>query len=213
MTLLPNLPPIPADEPPPATGSVASAVPPNDTPPLGPELEASEVFDLSDEEFRRQLFKENHGLPLMVLGLCGGACLLIAAGKGYYDGGGIGAAGMSFVSLLLFVFALTTGTMAAWIVGKLFDSDFGSFGGLLIRVGALVCAHFLAFIGLSMAVDIVFVVILGLPVLLALAIWLLGMNPLQAFLFSITMSAIAVIALSVLAVSLVAALGPAGAPV
>jgi hypothetical protein len=192
----------------PGTGLVAGAAPPNATPPLDAG-ESKEVMDLTDEQFRRELLAENNTVPGLVLGVCGGAGLLIAAGNGFIQAGVVGAAGMSFVAVLLFLFAVVVGTIAAGILGKLFASDFESLGGLLARVGAVCAGYFLCFMGLASVMDTVFVFVLGLPILLVLAVWLLGMQPVQAFIFALAMNAIVVFAMSVVAVSLIAAIGPA----
>ena len=194
----------------PGSGFVAGAAPPNETPPLSGG-ESGEVIELTDEQFRRELFRENNKVPALVLGLCGAAGLLIGAANGFFEGGMVGAAGMSFVVVLLFLFAATVGTIVAGFLGKLFASDFQSIGGLMLRVGAVVAGYSLYFVGLGAVMDTVFVIVLGLPILLGLAIWLLGMHPIQAFIFALAMNAIVVISMTVVAVSLIAAIGPAPA--
>ena len=152
---------------------------------LGVAQGDDQVVFLSEEEFRRDLLKENHLLPLLVLGICGGLAFLITAFGGLAEGGVAGAIGAGIFFGALFGVSALTGSLAAWAVGKLFAEDFGSFPTLLLRIAAVTAAEFLVFMGLAALMGPIPTLLLGLPVLLVLVIWLVGMNLFQAFVFSV----------------------------
>ncbi len=144
-----------------------------------------QVEFLTEEEFRKEFLKENHLLPLLVLGVCGGLAFVISAVGGLAEGGVAGAIGAGIFIGALFGVSALTGSLAAWAVGKLFAEDFGSFPTLLLRIAAVTAAEFLIFMGLAALMGPIPTLLLGLPVLLVLVIWLVGMSLLQAFVFSV----------------------------
>ncbi len=152
---------------------------------LGVAQRDDPVAFLSEEEFRKQFLRENHLLPLLVMGICGGLALVIAAAGGLAEGGVAGAIGAGIFIVALFGVSALTGSLAAWAVGKLFAEDFGSFPTLLLRIAAVTAAEFLIFMGLAAMMGPIPTILVGLPVLLVLVVWLVGMNLLQAFVFSV----------------------------
>ena len=79
------------------------------------------------------------------------------------------------------------GTGAAWIVGKLFNEDFGAFRILMLRVSAVVSAQFLILMGFAAVIGPILAMLVSLPAQFFLAAWLLGMDMLQAFVFTVVM--------------------------
>lgn len=156
---------------------------------VGNELGVAQGDDqiefLSEEEFRKEFLRENHLFPLLVLGICGGLAFVITAAGGLAEGGVAGAIGAGIVIVALFGVCALTGSLAAWAVGKLFAEDFGSFPTLLLRIAAVTAGEFLIFMGLAALMGPIPTIFLGLPVLLVLVIWLVGMSLLQAFVFSV----------------------------
>ena len=144
-----------------------------------------QVVFLTEEEFRKDFLKENHLLPILVLVVCGGLAFLITAIGGLTEGGAAGAIGAGIFFGALFGVSVLTGSLAAWAVGKLFAEDFGSFPTLLLRIAAVTAGEFLIFMGLAVLMGPIPTILLGLPVLLVLVIWLVGMSLLQAFVFSV----------------------------
>ncbi len=152
---------------------------------LGVVQGGDQVVFLTEEEFRKDFLKENHLLPILVLVICGGLAFVIAAIGGLAEGGVAGAIGAGIFFGALFGVSVLTGSLAAWAVGKLFAEDFGSFPTLLLRIAAVTAAEFLIFMGLAALMGPIPTLLLGLPVLLVLVIWLVGMSLLQAFVFSV----------------------------
>ncbi len=152
---------------------------------LGVVQGGDQVVFLTEEEFRKDFLSENHLLPILVLVICGGLAFVIAAIGGLAEGGVAGAIGAGIFFGALFGVSVLTGSLAAWAVGKLFAEDFGSFPTLLLRIAAVTAAEFLIFVGLAALMGPIPTILLGLPVLMVLVIWLVGMNLFQAFVFSV----------------------------
>ena len=157
---------------------------------LGVAQGDDQVVFLTEEEFRKDFLRENHLLPILVLVVCGGLAFLITALGGLTEGGAAGAIGAGIFFGALFGVSVLTGSLAAWAVGKLFAEDFGSFPTLLLRIAAVTAAEFLVFMGLAVLMGPIATILVGLPVLLVLAVWLVGMNLLQAFVFSVILKMI-----------------------
>ena len=149
-----------------------------------------QVVFLTEEEFRKDFLKENHLLPILVLVVCGGLAFLITAIGGLTAGGAAGAIGAGIIFGALFGVSVLTGSLAAWAVGKLFAEDFGPFPTLLLRIAAVTAAEFLIYMGLVALIGPIPTILVSLPVLLVLVIWLVGMNVLQAFVFSVILKMI-----------------------
>ncbi len=149
-----------------------------------------QVVFLTEEEFRKDFLRENHLLPILVLVVCGGLAFLITAIGGLTEGGVAGAIGAGIFFGALFGVSVLTGSLAAWAVGKLFAEDFGSFPTLLLRIAAVTAAEFLVFMCLAALMGPIPTILVGLPVLLVLVVWLVGMNLLQAFVFSVILKMI-----------------------
>ena len=151
----------------------------------GPNGEQA-VF-LSDEEFDRDFLKESHTLHIGIASVCSGLFLIIYAGIGMVGAGPLGGIGLAVLGAVLLGVSIAVGTGAAWIVGKLFGEDFGAFRILMLRVSAVVSAQFVVLMGFAAVVGPILGMLISLPVLLFLAAWLLGMDMLQAFVFTVVM--------------------------
>ncbi len=188
---------VPASAPPGGVAAPAPAAPhpqtqasPAQVAPLrgvvtGPNGEKA-IF-LSDEEFDSEFLKERHTLHVGIASVCSGLFLIIYAGIGMVGAGPLGGIGLAVLGAVLLGVSVAVGAGAAWIVGKLFGEDFGAFRILMLRVGAVVSAQFLVLMGLAAVVGPILAMLLSLPVLLFLAAWLLGMDMLQAFVFTVVM--------------------------
>ena len=206
---------VPASDPPRGVAAIAPAAPhlqaqasPAPVAPLrgiltGPNGEKA-VF-LSDEEFDRDFLKESHTLHIGIASICSGLSLIIYAGIGMAGAGPLGGIGLAVLGAVLLGVSVAVGTGAAWIVGKLFGEDFGAFGILMLRVCAVVSAQFLVLMGFAAVVGPILAMLVSLPVLLFLAVWLLGMNIFQAFVFTIVMKILEWILLIFVALSIASA--------
>ena len=175
---------------PPAAPHPQAQAPPARVAPLrgvltGPNGEKA-VF-LSDEEVERDFLKESHTLHVGIASVCSGLFLIIYAGIGMAGAGPLAGIGLAVLGAVLLGVSVAVGTGAAWIVGKLFGEDFGALSVLMLRVCAVVSAQFLVLMGFAVVVGPILAMLLSLPVLLFLAVWLLGMNMFQAFVFTVVM--------------------------
>ncbi len=183
-------------QPIPAAELAPSAAPPGDvTPPLplagvvttptgetGVFIPEHQVFD--------EVMKENHTLPAAVAVLCGGLTLGIYAAQGLAQAGPVGAIGMCVLMGVVLAVSVVLSTFAAWVVTKLFGENFGSLGGLFLRVSAVVAAQFLLFLGLTAVIGPIPAMLESVPILVVLSVWLLGMNLFQAFVFAVILKMI-----------------------
>ena len=188
---------VPASAPPTGVAAIPPAAPhlqaqasPAQVAPLrgvltGPNGE--EAVFLSDEEVDRDFLKESHTLHIGIASVCSVLFLIMYAGIGMVGAGPLGGIGLAVLGAVLLGVSVAVGTGAAWIVGKLFGEDFGAFSILMLRVSAVVSAQFLVLMGFAAVVGPILAMLLSLPVLLFLAAWLLGMNMLQAFVFTVVM--------------------------
>ena len=169
----------------------------------GPNGEKA-VF-LSDEEFDGEFLKESHTLHIGIASVCSALFLIIYAGIGMAQAGPLGGVGLAVLGAVLLGVSVAVGTGAAWIVGKLFGEDFGAFRILMLRVCAVVSAQFLVLTGLAAVVGPILAILISLPVLLFLAVWLLGMNMFQAFVFTVVMKILEWFLLIFVAISIASA--------
>ena len=163
------------------------------------------VVFLSDDEFDTEFLKENHTLHIGIASICSGLLLIIYTGIGMVESGLLGGIGLAILVAVLVGVSVAVGSGAAWIVGKLFGEDFGTFPILMLRVGAVVSAQFLVLLGIAAVVGPILAMLITLPVLLILATWLLGMNMLQAFVFTVVMKILEWVLIAFVAISIAAA--------
>ena len=189
---------VPASTPPPGGVAVAAPAAPHPQAQASPAQVAplrgvltgpngEKAVYLSDEEVDREFLKESHTLHIAIASVCSGLFLIIYAGIGMVGAGPLGGIGLAVLGAVLLGVSVAVGTGAAWIVGKLFGEDFGAFRILTLRVGAVVSAQFLVLMGFAAVVGPILAILISLPVLLFLAVWLLGMNLFQAFVFTVVM--------------------------
>lgn len=169
----------------------------------GPNGEKA-VF-LSDEEFDSEFLKESHTLHIGIASVCSGLFLILYAGIGMVGAGPLAGIGLAVLGAVLLGVSAAVGTGAAWIVGKLFGEDFGAFSILMLRVSAVVSAQFLVLMGFAAVVGPILAMLISLPVLVFLAAWLLGMNMLQAFVFTVVMKILEWFLLIFVAISIASA--------
>ncbi len=185
-----GMPPAPAAEVAQQAAPVANVAPPLPsagvvTTPTG----ETGVF-ISEHQILDDVMKENHTLPVAVAGLCGGLTLVIYAAQGLAQAGPVGAIGMFVLMCVVLAVSVVLSTFAAWVVTKMFGEDFGSLGGLLLRVSAVVAAQFLLFLGLTAVIGTIPAMVASVPILVVLSVWLLGMSLFQAFVFAIILKMI-----------------------
>lgn len=152
----------------------------------GPNGETARI--LSDAELVVDIEAEDHGLHIGVLAIGILASVILTGMAG--GGGALGLIGAAIGTVVALVFMTPINAAAAWMVGKMFGHDFGSFPCLLLRVGAVTAAYTAVMAGATIVLGPMFSLVLGLPVMLVLAVWLLGMDVLQSMIFSIVMSSV-----------------------
>ena len=194
--------PVPAAPHPQAQASPAQVAPLRGVV-TGPNGEKA-VF-LSDEEFDSEFLKESHTLHIGIASVCSGLFLIMYAGIGMVGAGPLAGIGLAVLGAVLLGVSVAVGTGAAWIVGKLFGEDFGAFRILTLRVSAVVSTQFLVLMGFAAVVGPILAMLISLPVLLFLAAWLLGMNMLQAFVFTVVMKILEWFLLIFVAISIASA--------
>ncbi len=145
---------------------------------------------ISEQQILDDVMKENHTLPVAVAGLCGGLTLVIYAAQGLAQAGPVGAIGMFVLMGVVLAVSVVLSTFAAWVVSKLFAEDFGSLGGVFLRVSAVVAAQALLFVGLTAVIGPILAILASVPILIVLSMWLLGMSLFQAFVFAVILKMI-----------------------
>ena len=161
---------------------------------------------ISEQQILDEVMKENHTLPVAVAVLCGGLTLVIYAAQGLAQAGPVGAIGMGVLMGVVLAVSVVLSTFAAWVVSKMFGEDFGSLSGLLLRVSAVVAAQFLLFLGLTAVIGPILAILASVPILLALSVWLLGMNLFQAFVFAVLLKMIEWVLIAFVAFSIASAM-------
>ncbi|MEE8147175.1 MAG: hypothetical protein V3T24_06195 [Longimicrobiales bacterium] len=154
----------------------------------GPDGEQAVM--MSEEQFMADLLREDRTLPALILAVCGGLALLILAWKLMPQAGVEGAIGAGFLLGIFFGVAVAAGTAAAWCVAKIFGEDFGTTGSLMLRIAAVTAAELLIYVVLLGVISPIVILLIGLPILLGLMMWLVGMNLFQAFVFSVILKMI-----------------------
>ena len=185
-------PPVKHDASPDHEASVPVPVPP---PPRG-------TF-MTEEEYFRKSMSENHAFPVLLTMVCGGSSLFIYTMQGFEEGGTALATAMAIAISILLVTATVIGTLAAWFVAKIFAENFGSFGVLMLRIAAVSSTELLLYFGLSTVIGPYLSLLVGLPILILLTCWLVGMNLFQAFVFAVVLKIVEVLMISFTLMSIV----------
>ena len=157
---------------------------------------------MSEEEFFRKSMRENHVMPLLLTLVCGGLCLVLYTTQGFSEGGTELARSMAMGIGALLVATTLIGTAAAWFVSKIFAENFGSLGVLMLHVAAVSCTELLIYLGISTMMGPITALLVGLPILIVLSFWLVGMNLFQAFVFAIVLKIVEVLLISFLLMSI-----------
>lgn len=161
---------------------------------------------MSEEEYFRKNMSESHAFPILLTLVCGGSSLFIYTMRGFAEGGTELATAMALAVGILLVASTLIGTAAAWFVSKIFSENFGSFGGLMLRIAAVSSTELLLYFGLSTVIGPILSLLVGLPLLILLTCWLVGMNLFQAFVFSIVLKIGEVLMISFTLMSIVNAI-------
>lgn len=158
---------------------------------------------MTEEEYFRKSMGENHAFPLLLTLVCAGASLSIYTMKGLSEGGTTMATSMALTVGILLVATTVIGTFVAWFVSKIFAENFGSFGGLMLRIAAVSSTELLLYFGLSTVIGPILSLLIGLPLLILLTCWLVGMNLFQAFVFSLVLKIVEMLMISFTLMSIV----------
>ena len=158
---------------------------------------------MSEEEYFRKSMSENHAFPVLLTLVCAGSSLSIYTMKGLSEGGTTMATSMALAVGILLVATTVIGTFVAWFVSKIFAENYGSFGGLMLRIAAVSSTELLLFFGLSTVIGPVLSLLAGLPLLILLSCWMVGMNLFQAFVFAIVLKIVEVLMISFTLMSIV----------
>ena len=158
---------------------------------------------MSEEEYFRKNMSENHAFPILLTLVCGGSSLFIYTMQGFAEGGTALATAMAMAISILLVAATVIGTLTAWFVAKIFAENFGSFGVLMLRIAAVSSTELLLYFGLSTVIGPILSMLVGMPILILLTCWLVGMNLFQAFVFAVVLKIVEVLMISFTLMSIV----------
>ncbi len=161
---------------------------------------------ISEDEFFRKNMRENHTLPLLLTVGCGGLCLVLYTMRAFSEGGTELATSMAIGISILLAASTLTGTAAAWFVAKIFGENFGSIGVLTLHIAAVSCTELLIYLGVSTVMGPITSLLVGLPCLIILSVWLVGMNLFQAFVFAIVLKIVEVLLISFILMSVASAM-------
>ncbi len=161
---------------------------------------------ISEDEFFRKNMRENHTLPLLLTVGCGGLCLVLYTMQAFSEGGTELATSMAIGISILLAASTLTGAAAAWFVAKIFGENFGSIGELTLHIAAVSCTELLIYLGVSTLIGPLMSLLIGLPCLIILSIWLVGMNLFQAFVFAIVLKIVEVLLISFILMSVASAM-------
>ncbi|MCP3903164.1 MAG: hypothetical protein GY715_05955 [Planctomycetes bacterium] len=201
----------PVADPPSATGD--QSYQPSTTPPA-PAAEGTPgaqpapgqpVYFTSENEYEADLMKESLALPLMVMLICLGMTLLVNAARGWADAGLLGVAFSSVAMIVALGIVSTLNTGVGWVVGKMFGTDLGSVGSLFLRICSVNSAHGLALVGLTTVMNPLLGLVLGVPVYIALVVWLVGMDLVQALIFTVIVCVVNIVVTTLVLASIMAA--------
>jgi hypothetical protein len=142
---------------------------------------------VSDDQFIHEFLKESYTVPTTVLIVSSVLGLAIYGYQGYAASdlgmGLAGAIGGCVAMCVMLAIACLTSTAAGWVVCKIFGEDYGSIGGLLLRFSALAAAQMPVFAVIDALVGGLLSLLFYLPVMLALAIWVAGLDFFRALVF------------------------------
>lgn len=161
---------------------------------------------ISEDEFFRKNMRENHTLPLILTVGCGGLCLVLYTMRAFSEGGTELATSMAIGISILLAASTLTGTAAAWFVSKIFGENFGSIGVLTLHIAAVSCTELLIYLGVNTLIGPLMSLLIGLPCLIFLSVWLVGMNLFQAFVFAIVLKIVEVLLISFILMSVASAM-------
>ncbi len=161
---------------------------------------------ISEDEFFRKNMRENHTLPLLLTVGCGGLCLVLYTMRAFSEGGTELATSMAIGISILLAASTLTGTAAAWFVSKIFGENFGSIGVLTLHIAAVSCTELLIYLGANTLIGPLMSLLIGLPCLIFLSVWLVGMNLFQAFVFAIVLKIVEVLLISFILMSVASAM-------
>ena len=173
-------PPPPA--PPPAHREQPAQVPLN----YGSEKDAGEF--MTDADFTENYLEERNPLPGIVLGVGVALCYLIFAGYGYYAGGAHSAIALSIMVSVMLAVACATATAVGWVVCKVFGDDIGPVGALFLRFSSVASFQIAVFSGLMLTMGFFPAAIITVPFLLAIVVYIGGLDMLRAIVFSVILS-------------------------
>ncbi len=190
-------------EPPPVRGDKPVQVPLN----YGTEKDAGEF--MTDADFMASYLDERNPLPGIVLVVGVTLCYLIYAGFGFYAGGAHSAIALSIMLSVMLSVACATATAVGWVVCKIFGDDIGSAGTLFLRFSSVASFQIAVFSGLMLAMGFFPAAIISVPFLLAIVVYIGGLDMLRAIVFSVILSLLNFMLLSFFAVGAITANMPA----
>lgn len=190
-------------EPPPVRGDEPAQVPLN----YGSEEEAGQF--MTDAEFMKSNLDERNSLPGIVFAVGVTLCYLIYAGFGFYTGGAQSAIALSIVLSVMLTAACATATAVGWVVCKIFGDDIGSAGTLFLRFSSVASFQIAVFSGFMFTMGFFPAAIISAPLLVAIVVFIGGLDMLRAIVFSVVLSLLNFMLISFLAVGAISASMPA----
>jgi hypothetical protein len=202
MYRLPNIPPLTPGDPMSRRPSGMSAIPNTGTagtavaaPPRREAQPAQHPLNLTDkkedsrvesnDELIAEFLKEHHTLPKIVLPVCTILAIVIAAVWGFRTGGPSTATFYGIMGLLAVVVSCASATAAGWIVSKIFNEDFGTFGEMALRFSAVAAAQFPVLAGLVMIAGFFPAMLFNVPIMIGVTIVVAGVDLFRSIVFSI----------------------------
>jgi len=160
---------------------------------------AGEAKFMTEEQYLGALKDSDNSLPLLIISVAGALLCLYYGYTGFAGGGPFGAAFTVAGGAIALLLSIGLSFVVAKIVGALFGEDFGNFLELFTKVTAFAMAYDLFMVGVGMIMGPLFGLLFGLPAVLVLAIWLIGMDFFQAMVFAMASVAIKFMLMMVLA--------------
>ena len=190
-------------ESPPARGDEPVQIPLN----CGIEADAGEF--VTDADLMESFLDERNPLPGIVLAVGVTLCYLISAGYGFYAGGAQSAITMAIMLSVMLTVACATATAVGWVVCKIFGDDIGSVGTLLLRFSSVASFQMAVFSGFTLAMGFFPAAIIGAPLLVAIVVFIGGLDMLRAIVFSVILSLLNFMLINFFAVGALSAIMPA----
>ncbi len=139
----------------------------------------------ADDVLIAEFLKEHHTLPKIVLPVCTVLAIVIAAVWGFRNGGTPSATFYGIMGLLAVMVSSVSATAAGWIVSRIFNEDFGTFGEVALRFSAVAAAQFPVLAGLVMVAGFFPAMLFNIPIMIGVTMFVAGVDLFRSIVFSI----------------------------